>query len=148
MSDFLAIMTAPMVMSFVLIGIHAYFGLHVVSRGVIFVDIACLSFSSYRVGAENLYTVSSPVARTRYLTRSTPGFKSGECSHRRPAPARRRPRYYMQNFHYQTDGWMSEGSAELYDFQVEVLFNKKINVRIVDMQCHRIQNSASTVDIN
>ena len=34
-----------------------------------------------------------------------------------------RPRYYLQNFHYQTDGWMSEGSAELYDFQVEVLFS-------------------------
>ena len=35
----------------------------------------------------------------------------------------KRPRYYLQNFHYQTDGWMSEGSAELYDFQVDVLFN-------------------------
>jgi ubiquinone/menaquinone biosynthesis C-methylase UbiE len=33
------------------------------------------------------------------------------------------PRYYLQNFHYQTDGWFSEHSAELYDFQVEVLFN-------------------------
>lgn len=37
--------------------------------------------------------------------------------------SKRRPRYYLQNFHYQTDGWMSEGSAELYDFQVDVLFN-------------------------
>ena len=36
---------------------------------------------------------------------------------------KRRPRYYLQNFHYQTDGWLSEGSAELYDFQVDVLFN-------------------------
>ena len=35
----------------------------------------------------------------------------------------RRPRYYLQNFHYQTDGWLSEDSAEIYDFQVEVLFN-------------------------
>ncbi|MEM8812961.1 MAG: class I SAM-dependent methyltransferase, partial [Pseudomonadota bacterium] len=33
-----------------------------------------------------------------------------------------RPRYYMQNFHFQTDGWMSERSADLYDTQVEVLF--------------------------
>ncbi|MBG51642.1 MAG: class I SAM-dependent methyltransferase [Parvibaculaceae bacterium] len=32
------------------------------------------------------------------------------------------PDYYLQNFHYQTDGWLSEGSAELYDTQVEVLF--------------------------
>ncbi|PTW62178.1 methyltransferase family protein [Breoghania corrubedonensis] len=31
--------------------------------------------------------------------------------------------YYMQDFHFQADGWMSEASADLYDFQVEVLFN-------------------------
>jgi ubiquinone/menaquinone biosynthesis C-methylase UbiE len=39
------------------------------------------------------------------------------------ANGRRLPRYYLQNFHYQSDGWLSEESAELYDFQVEVLFN-------------------------
>lgn len=33
------------------------------------------------------------------------------------------PGYFVQNFHYQTDGYLSERSAELYDFQVEVLFN-------------------------
>ncbi len=32
------------------------------------------------------------------------------------------PRYYRQNFHFQTDGYLSEGSAALYDFQVETLF--------------------------
>ena len=32
------------------------------------------------------------------------------------------PSYYLQNFHYQTDGWLSDRSAELYDYQVEVLF--------------------------
>jgi ubiquinone/menaquinone biosynthesis C-methylase UbiE len=32
------------------------------------------------------------------------------------------PRYYLQNFHYQTDGYLSDHSAELYDHQVEVLF--------------------------
>jgi ubiquinone/menaquinone biosynthesis C-methylase UbiE len=36
---------------------------------------------------------------------------------------RRYPAYYVRNFHYQTDGYLSEHSAELYDFQVEVLFN-------------------------
>lgn len=35
----------------------------------------------------------------------------------------KRPRYYLQNFHYQTDGWMSDDSARIYDTQVEVLFN-------------------------
>jgi ubiquinone/menaquinone biosynthesis C-methylase UbiE len=34
----------------------------------------------------------------------------------------RYPRYYLQNFHYQTDGYLSRESAELYDHQVEVLF--------------------------
>jgi len=32
------------------------------------------------------------------------------------------PRYYRQNFHFQTDGYLSESSAKLYDFQVEALF--------------------------
>jgi len=33
------------------------------------------------------------------------------------------PRYYLQNFHYQTDGYLSDRSAELYDLQVDLLFN-------------------------
>ena len=32
------------------------------------------------------------------------------------------PRYYRRNFHFQTDGYLSEASAELYDHQVEILF--------------------------
>ena len=32
------------------------------------------------------------------------------------------PRYYLQNFHFQSDGWLSEESADLYNNQVEVLF--------------------------
>lgn len=34
----------------------------------------------------------------------------------------RYPRYYLQNFHYQSDGYLSKRSAEIYDYQVEVLF--------------------------
>ncbi|MDJ0745624.1 MAG: class I SAM-dependent methyltransferase [Xenococcaceae cyanobacterium MO_167.B27] len=33
------------------------------------------------------------------------------------------PSYYLQNFHYQTDGYLSDLSANLYDLQVELLFN-------------------------
>ena len=33
------------------------------------------------------------------------------------------PRYYLQNFHHQTDGYLSDMSANLYDLQVEILFN-------------------------
>lgn len=32
------------------------------------------------------------------------------------------PQYYLQNFHYQSDGWLSAKSARLYDYQVESLF--------------------------
>jgi ubiquinone/menaquinone biosynthesis C-methylase UbiE len=38
------------------------------------------------------------------------------------APDGRYPRYYLQNFHFQSDGYLSEASAERYDHQVEVLF--------------------------
>lgn len=33
------------------------------------------------------------------------------------------PTYYLQNFHHQTDGYLSDHSASLYDLQVEILFN-------------------------
>lgn len=33
------------------------------------------------------------------------------------------PKYYLQNFHHQTDGYLSDMSANLYDLQVEILFN-------------------------
>jgi ubiquinone/menaquinone biosynthesis C-methylase UbiE len=32
------------------------------------------------------------------------------------------PRYYLRNFHWQSDGWLSERSARLYDPSVEFLF--------------------------
>ncbi len=38
------------------------------------------------------------------------------------ADAKRFPAYYRQNFHYQTDGWLSAESAGIYDHQVETLF--------------------------
>jgi ubiquinone/menaquinone biosynthesis C-methylase UbiE len=40
----------------------------------------------------------------------------------RETRSQRYPDYYVQNFHYQTDGYLSDHSAALYDFQVEVLF--------------------------
>lgn len=32
------------------------------------------------------------------------------------------PRYYQRNFHFQTDGYLTRKSAEIYEHQVEVLF--------------------------
>src|SRR5437868_1289880 len=39
----------------------------------------------------------------------------------------KRPRYYLQNFHFQSGGWLTEDSAKRYDTQVEVLFNGTAN---------------------
>jgi len=39
----------------------------------------------------------------------------------------RRPSYYLQNFHFQSGGWMTQESAQRYDTQVEVLLNGTAN---------------------
>jgi ubiquinone/menaquinone biosynthesis C-methylase UbiE len=39
----------------------------------------------------------------------------------------KRPIYYLQNFHFQSGGWMTRESAQRYDIQVEVLFNGTAN---------------------
>ena len=39
----------------------------------------------------------------------------------------KRPRYYLQNFHFQSGGWITDDSAQRYDTQVEVLFNGTAN---------------------
>ena len=39
-----------------------------------------------------------------------------------PAPPGSYPGYYLQKFHFQSDGYLSLASAERYDHQVEVLF--------------------------
>jgi ubiquinone/menaquinone biosynthesis C-methylase UbiE len=38
------------------------------------------------------------------------------------------PDYYRQNFHFQSDGWLSDNSAAIYDTQVEVLFTGAADV--------------------
>jgi ubiquinone/menaquinone biosynthesis C-methylase UbiE len=66
----------------------------------------------------------------------------------------RRPRYYMQNFHFQTDGWMSEHSARLYDTQVETLFfgaaaamRRQALVPIAEMAAVRDQRQLRMLDV-
>jgi ubiquinone/menaquinone biosynthesis C-methylase UbiE len=39
----------------------------------------------------------------------------------------KRPRYYLQNFHFQSGGWMTDESAQRYDTQVEVFFGGTAN---------------------
>lgn len=66
----------------------------------------------------------------------------------------RRPDYYMQNFHFQTGGWLSRDSARIYDIQVEVLFNgtaaamrRQALLPIADMLRGQDQRQFRLVDI-
>src|ERR1700733_12950315 len=66
----------------------------------------------------------------------------------------KRPRYYLQNFHFQTGGWMTDDSASRYDTQVEVLFNGTANAtrRQALPQLHEVfagrdQRKLSVLDI-
>jgi len=43
------------------------------------------------------------------------------------AMRRTRPGYYLQNFHFQSGGWLTRESAQRYDTQVEVLFHGTAN---------------------
>lgn len=54
------------------------------------------------------------VARRKYV--------NGHSEVMREDLAEKYPRYYLQNFHFQTDGWLSAASADRYDMQVETLF--------------------------
>jgi len=40
-----------------------------------------------------------------------------------PERSNRYPDYFLQNFHYQSGGWFTDESAQLYDTQVEALFS-------------------------
>jgi ubiquinone/menaquinone biosynthesis C-methylase UbiE len=65
-----------------------------------------------------------------------------------------RPRYYLQNFHYQSGGWLTEKSAELYDTQVEILFNGSANAirrqalpQLQEIFAGRDQRTLKVIDI-
>jgi ubiquinone/menaquinone biosynthesis C-methylase UbiE len=64
------------------------------------------------------------------------------------------PDYYRQNFHFQSDGWLSEHSAALYDTQVEVLFTGAADVMrrrafrpIAEWMAGRDQRSLRGLDV-
>jgi SAM-dependent methyltransferase len=55
------------------------------------------------------------------------------------------PDYYLQNFHHQTDGYLSDHSASLYDLGVEILFNgtaDPMRRRILNPLCRGLENFA------
>jgi ubiquinone/menaquinone biosynthesis C-methylase UbiE len=56
--------------------------------------------------------------------RAVEALRHGDRASRRldAEPSGKYPRYYLQKFHFQSDGYLSAESAERYDYQVEILF--------------------------
>lgn len=64
------------------------------------------------------------------------------------------PAYFLQNFHFQTGGYLTEESAKLYDMQVEVLFSGTANamrrqclVPIANYLHHKDQRQMALLDV-
>jgi ubiquinone/menaquinone biosynthesis C-methylase UbiE len=90
-------------------------------------DIANAARGVYRVPNDWFAPLAREIALMRRFMADVPkvaqrrrdGIADEPLHHHRGA----RPRYYLQNFHFQSGGWMTEDSAELYDTQVDVLFS-------------------------
>ena len=106
-------------------------------RGWLLRELAALMARDWRNISAGLYPVPHDLIRSPFdvLTATVEYFadlplvmerrsrQAGEeVADRHADLSSRLPPYYLQNFHYQTDGYLSEKSARLYDHQVEVLF--------------------------
>jgi ubiquinone/menaquinone biosynthesis C-methylase UbiE len=95
-------------------------------------DLANVEAGIYPLPADRDGSLATLLQRSRLFFEDLPDIhrrrKSGEHSEVLTEELRRkRPRYYLQNFHFQTGGWLTEDSARRYDTQVEVLFNGTAN---------------------
>ncbi len=71
-----------------------------------------------------------------------------------PELAQKFPAYFLQNFHFQTGGYLTEESAKLYDMQVEVLFSGTANamrrqclVPIAEFLRNKDQRQMALIDV-
>ena len=97
-----------------------------------FQDLANVEAGIYPMPADNDGSVSDLIHRSRLFFDDLPSIhqrrkRRAHSEVLNEATRRTRPRYYLQNFHYQSGGWLTEQSAELYDTQVEILFNGSAN---------------------
>ncbi len=99
------------------------------------------------VSTSRKYFADLPVSADRKAERRGKEVYSPELKDELPA-------YFLQNFHYQTGGYLTEESAELYDMQVEVLFSGTANamrrqclVPLADFMAGRDQRQVHLADI-
>lgn len=92
-------------------------------------DLANAEAGYYPIPVDEDGGISSLLAQSRAFFQEVPEIarRRREGSHQEVFAERRDknnlPRYYLQNFHFQSGGWLTEESARVYDMQVEVLFS-------------------------
>ena len=101
--------------------------------GLLARDLANVEAGTYPLPADHDGALPVLLNRSRLFFADLPAVherrRSGRHQEVLTAETRhRRPRYYLQNFHFQSGGWMTEESAQRYDTQVEVLFKGTANV--------------------
>ena len=95
-------------------------------------DLANVEAGIYPLPQDHDGTLLTRLRRSRLFFADLPAIherreRKGYREVRTAATAGKRPDYYLQNFHYQSGGWLSEDSADRYDTQVEVLFKGSAN---------------------
>src|SRR5438876_1561252 len=95
-------------------------------------DLANVEAGIYPLPADHDGSFIKLIARSRLFFEDLPDVhrrrESGEMQQVLTEDMRgKRPAYYLQNFHFQSGGWLTEDSAQRYDIQVEVLFNGSAN---------------------
>jgi ubiquinone/menaquinone biosynthesis C-methylase UbiE len=95
-------------------------------------DLANVEAGIYPIPADHDGSLLTLLDRSRMFFRDLPDVdqrRKRNATHevRNERTRGRRPDYYLQNFHFQSGGWLTEESADRYDTQVEVLFKGTAN---------------------
>ena len=95
-------------------------------------DLANVETGIYPLPADHDGTLLTLLDRSRLFFRDLPHVyerRKRNATHEVLSAKTRgqRPDYYLQNFHFQSGGWLTEESADRYDTQVEVLFKGTAN---------------------
>ncbi len=91
MADVLLFLAAPTVMCFVLAGIHCYLGLHVLARGVIFVDLSLAQVAAFGATIALLFGYEHGTAEAYFFSLAATLLAASLF-----ALARKRERYFSQ----------------------------------------------------
>jgi len=95
-------------------------------------DVANVEAGIYPLPADHDGSLLTLLRRSRMFLEDLPSIhrrrENGQYLEVRSDETRgKRPGYFLQNFHYQSGGWMTDESAQRYDTQVEVLFSGTAN---------------------